>query len=68
MVIVKVVKTLYNQEYCVICGKYIGENNKMYYNNCKKEYFTEDKEDSVNRKNMGQHIWELKLEQNNVEI
>ena len=53
MVIVKVVKTLYNQEYCVICGKYIGENNKMYCNNCEKEYFTEDKEDSFKCK-----IWD----------
>ena len=26
-----------NKDYCVICGKYISENNKMYCNECEEE-------------------------------
>ena len=37
-----------NEDYCVICGKYIGENNKMYCQECEKKYLKNDEKDLTN--------------------
>ena len=37
--------SLNNEDYCVICGKYIGKNNKMFCEDCEKKYFPEEEKD-----------------------
>lgn len=37
-----------NEDYCVICGEYIGENNKMYCKKCEKKYLSEEEKDLTN--------------------
>lgn len=39
---------LNNEDYCVICGKYIGENNKMYCKECEEKYLKNTKKDLTN--------------------
>ena len=29
--------SLNNEDYCVVCSKYIGENNKMHCNECEEK-------------------------------
>ena len=41
---------LNNEDYCVICGKYIGENNKMYCEDC-EEKILNDKEKRLDKSN-----------------
>lgn len=37
-----------NEDYCVIYGEYIGENNKMYCPNCEKKYSPKTEKDLTN--------------------
>lgn len=36
------------ENYCVLCGEYIGENNKMYCRECEKKYLLKEEKDLTN--------------------
>ena len=40
-----------NEDYCVICGKYIGENNRMFCEECRIKY-SEKKEEKNEKKDL----------------
>lgn len=45
------------ENYCVLCGEYIGENNKMYCHQCKEKYLKTEEKRLDKRNNLWYNIF-----------